>query len=1490
MNGRAVGKVIAVDADSPTTECGEIVYELKQDKHTYLFTIDKLTGEIRFELEKRLINHQDSYGVNVLARNTGVFSADLDETFVEIVQHERLPDNLVSPAIVENTVEKLVRRKRAVVNPLTELTFQIAKLPPATTEDMCIGCSWKVQLTVGIPSGTRSPTIELFGAMNDTIAFGFVRNVVLKSQGSKITSTITMTTSAIGSTTPYGVTHLSVVLGQLQVSNTAGTATSDFEVVLEYETGLSSVVSLAEDAILTGGAGALLDETLWIGVMNIRVKSKSPPKFTLKNCPATARPGDVIYISLSAFLPFAAGDYSFLIESLSTSLSIADAEVVMGRGFQSTTGDITKKRTLNVLDRLALGQSVQIDIKNAKNALANDVTASEEERGMTINAYVQVSPFASTNIRFYIISSLPDGTVHTETCDATVQMNTTGFTQNADVAIEIKSGNLTVDTEKIYQSTVKMDWTAGSKQSYSIQVEVTGNPWADLGQASVSTVASSLSQFTAGDRVLPSVELTRHQPKSTDPMAKTGTVFMMVTTFKELQVYKPVTLRMEFDQPDITIWDARIYQVGNCLDSFVPAGLRFMQKGNTLDWILPSIFITCVSNSTEAGITLRVVVAQMNDLAYNAMATVYVNQQKNSVTLPVTVNPFATQPPLAITSVPAIDVNLADAFGFNINNFRTNMVNLLFATITIKPEARTTYQFDVSTTQTPAFLRICAPRLLNFDGKVGFHTDPASVTGNKILMELGFLYHDDRSLTVEPGITTAVHGLTYAVPIIPKGPVSSSADVTLKVNYDNSGSTKTLTPTLIAGPTPTVLPALTNAGLLNTFDYNKLSTRPFSSSLAPGETVQIFYYILIRNTMCVSYTIHIDNSNDDTWPVELGTAFVQAHGDSVWCIDTKLKSTLTPSQLNSITSEVTFNLGEVCTSDTTDSWVPVITSDAAALSAKPGEEIVIPLKMKVPPGAILPDSNLQFDCEKTALLDEAQCTILKIQLSGGVNLVGMDREPFEQVVTSSFNNGQNNSVSVSLGTVVQTGITHALGLIQLDADVLTASVTLRLADSKNSNQGTRIPFKISAKFGDFSVGHTEEITVNRDGSETVSLEFLLDLITPAAPTRATAGDTVEFRVTQRMLPASRLECAQQTLQIHLDDMFQNVKLKSQLTGVSQFTASPSSVDPKISEFQAGGFYFGQNQTMTFSMTVNPSMHFLHGSATLDATLLVELQCMTYERVFLPPVIEAEGRPARFVSTAVVPLADASGCFEDLGLTSTLKIQDCQLSSFGFADPKNRVHNIRFNSAQGWKPPVRGGRFVNFRYATILFGSLTNINRIDVRMLSVSNKVLKLDVYGTTDGRGYFFHESVSVKYSTSDTGMVMLVGALNAHGIRLVVAQLEKENDETEFVIDLWGCLKSTSIRTFDLGPVVSQILTYLPDTNALFAIGVDQQSLMQSDDLGQTWYGINRFRYQMRVVRSPLAVNATSLPWSVQPGKFDSSTTGTACTAFVAGDWYCES
>ncbi|KAF8571503.1 hypothetical protein P879_01423 [Paragonimus westermani] len=1289
MAGRAVGKLIATDADSPNTECGEIVYELKQDRDAYLFTIDSLTGEIRFKPEERWANQQSTYGINVLARNTGVFNDDFDEAFVEITQQEGVPDNLVSSAVAEEEVEKLIRRKRAVVNPPTELTFQIAKLPPTTTEDMCIGCSWKIQLTLGLPNGTQNPTVELFGAMNDTVAYGFVRNVVLKGQGGKITSSSSVTTSAISSHNTYGVTHMNVVLGQLQVSNTAGTAASDFEIVLEYETGLSNTVSLTDDITLTSGAGALLSETLWIGVMNVKVKAKSMPKFTLNNCPATVRPGDVIYISLSALLPFAIGDYSV--------------------------------------------------------------------------------------------------------------------------------------------------------------------------------------------QLLPSVQLTRQQPKLTDPMARTGAVFMMTTTFKEPQVYKPVTLRMEFDQPGIAIWDAQIHQVGNCLDSFVPTGLRFTQKGNTLDLNLPSIFITCVTSPMEAGITIRVVAAQPDNMAYTAIATVYVDQKSQMIRVPVNVIPFAAQPPLTAASIPTIYINRADAAVFNNNSFRTNTVNLLFATVTIKPEARTTYQFDVSTTQTPDLLRICAPRLLNFDRAVGFYTNPAKITGNKILVELGFLYHDDRSITVEPDVTTGVHGLTYAVPIIPKGPVPSSTNAKFKVNYDNLDSAATLQPSLIAGPIPTSLPALTEAGLLDTFDYNKLSTRSFSSSLAPGETIQIFYKILIRNTMCVSYTIRIINNNDDIWPVELGTAFVQAYGESVWCIDAQLTSSVIPGPPKFVTSEGVFNLGEVCTSDTTDSWAPVITPGAAAFSAKPGEELVIPLKILVPPGATLPNSRLQFECERTALLNEAQCTILKVQFSGGVNLPGMDREQFEQVLSSTF------------------GITHALDLNQVDPDVLTASVTVMLADSKDSNQNTNIPFKTSAWFGDFSVSHTEHVNVNRDGTETVSIEFLVDVIDPTAATRATAGDTVKFQVTQRMLPASRLECTQQTLQIHLDDIFQDVKLESQLTDASQFAANPSPVDRKISEFQAQGFYFGQHHSMTFSMTVNPSMHLLHGSATLDATLLVELQCMTYSRTFLPPVVETEGRPARFVATALIPLAEASGCFEDIGLTNTLKIQDCQLSSFGFADPRNRVHNIRFNSAQGWKPPVRGGR----------------------------------------------------------DTGAVWLTGALNAHGIRLVVAELQKENDETEFVIDLWGCLNSTSVRTFDpcatvtyglgakdgylptpfvlehrvflyatpnlffcdvtvdplrnfgyhkrcyhttdnspikwrdLGPVVSQILTYLPDVNALFAIGMDQQSLMQSDDLGQTWYGINRFRYQMRVVRSPLAVNATSLPWSVQPGVFDSSTIGAGCTAFVAGDWH---
>ncbi|CAI2736994.1 unnamed protein product, partial [Dicrocoelium dendriticum] len=90
-----------------------------------------------------------------------------------------------------------------------------------------------------------------------------------------------------------------------------------------------------------------------------------------------------------------------------------------------------------------------------------------------------------------------------------------------------------------------------------------------------------------------------------------------------------------------------------------------------------------------------------------------------------------------------------------------------------------------------------------------------------------------------------------------------------------------------------------------------------------------------------------------------------------------------------------------------------------------------------------------------------------------------------------------------------------------------------------------------------------------------------------------------------------------------------------------------------------------------------------------------------------------------------------------------------------------------------------------------------------------------------------------------------------------------------------------------DLGPIVSQVLTYLPSAGLLFGIGSDEKSLLMSRDFGKTWEGINMFEYERHVAGSSDSINSTTAPTSVLKSTFDSTNFIGACSANLSNGWY---
>ncbi|KER24014.1 hypothetical protein T265_08223 [Opisthorchis viverrini] len=1685
-----VGTVEAENLDDPTGRCGVVNYYASVEGSSIPIEIGRETGEIIITDWSTFNLWPKTYEFNVTAQYPGQTTHDASWTTVELIVHQESGDG----------EESLRRSKRSADNPPTELTFSMEKLTDLESMDLCRGCFWKVKLVLGLPTGNHQPTVELFAFSDESAPQGYVRKVRLVRQGSKIRSPISVSTSTINNILEMGVTHMAVDLGSLQVEEGASSA-EDFQVILEFEMGLSDHSSLPDASTITGGAGALLGETLWIGAVNARTAPPLDYKIEIANCPASVHPGDVIALTIDTVLPFASGNYSFEVNSITPSVSIQHVELQPGAGFGSSL-QATQKRIIDVQDSLVLGKTIQTIITGAENSYASDTRNSDANRGIKIMAYVQVSPFAATRMSVSIYSYLPNGLSVIRTCDSVITTTKPADFTETIAQMTAPTVENAAATEKLVNITFPLSVPASSKQSYSITLEVTDVPGAELGHATMTIVDSKIASLRSGTPLLtsfsrsgddnlvlkaqtflgtvhnsdgssaaslsvssliklrtedvlkpdtsillratlaweggsqdplsvsvtsaakstptaslggekvPQISLEKSQPSGEDPTADYGTVLRMKVKFASDVVYMPVTFRMEFSPNLVKLLDSRFESLDLCFGSVVPVGIGFSPNGeNIYDLMLPSIYAPCVVMPQDGWVVFRFVVSSPS--RFTAKASVVINQLTYEKQLEVLVTPFSSPLELSDQDVPLVNVTYANMVNYEEDKLIYPGVNLLLLTLTIKPDTKQKYTLQVSSADT-AKAQACYPRVLSFDSEVGFEIKEPTPTETGADVEIGYVFYQDTKIDASLGTMVGVHTLAYALPL--RTIQNLRVELTATLTYGTRTIAKTITSALTSVPGPT-LSSTADAGSLELFDLDPRSKYSPVFLAAPGEVVKFYYEIRLQETKCSSYKVTVTHSNDATWPVDLSGIYLHSHGASIWCLDTVPTFTSVKSPGDPVvTNQMDMEVGTVCSQGTTDSWVRfliyarpwfsppnketisgtvqraikvVLTEDGsenegagrdlqftvdpnkvmaerpskssvtAALEfsppsaeGHPGKTTAITAKIRVPPAAKFPESQLTFHCEATGRPSQAACTFSEVTISAGRDFASLESETLNVTITSDAESGQLNKAVVSLGNLVQTGISALLGLKVSDSDVLSAVVKVKLADSENANNDANIPIRVTVKLGSQTTTETENIRVIRTGSETMELKLVSELLNFDGSSQFQPDQSLQIRVNRSMRDSSQLECQEQFLQVHNGKIFTEVTIADQSTGSPQFQPSEANSDPRITNFKAGGFYFDQQAWVLFNLKVASKLELSGGLMSLNAALVVELICMAYPRTNPTPSDGVGGRPARFVVTQYVPVGEPGGCMESLEISDPAKVFDCQITSFSSADPNHRAPNIRYTSTVGWRPPVRSGTFARYRYVDIIFGKKTSVKEVKVKLLSDANKVTKMDIYGTNDGRSFFFHEQALVNYLDNLRGSVRLTGKLNSRGLRLVVSEQQKEDEQVTFTIDLWGCGKQEDSRSFDpcsmthyslapkdgflpapftieprvflyaneqlffcdlildpfvtfsrrkrcyrasneqpikwfdLGPSASQVLTYLPTEGILFAIGSDGQSLVQSSNLGKKWTVINLSAYQIQVNTATSSVNATAIPWSIIPGRFDAATNGAACTAYTGGSW----
>ncbi|THD18978.1 hypothetical protein D915_010387 [Fasciola hepatica] len=101
------------------------------------------------------------------------------------------------------------------------------------------------------------------------------------------------------------------------------------------------------------------------------------------------------------------------------------------------------------------------------------------------------------------------------------------------------------------------------------------------------------------------------------------------------------------------------------------------------------------------------------------------------------------------------------------------------------------------------------------------------------------------------------------------------------------------------------------------------------------------------------------------------------------------------------------------------------------------------------------------------------------------------------------------------------------------------------------------------------------------------------------------------------------------------------------------------------------------------------------------------------------------------------------------------------------------------------------------------------------------------------------------------------------------------------------GAFEENPQMWFDIGPMVSQVLTYQHVDKLLFGLGPERSSLVITTSLQKPWIGVTFGGYR-NYITDKHHINATYLPWD-ESNTFNKNLTGDMCATFSVGNWSCE-
>ncbi|THD19697.1 hypothetical protein D915_009532 [Fasciola hepatica] len=420
------------------------------------------------------------------------------------------------------------------------------------------------------------------------------------------------------------------------------------------------------------------------------------------------------------------------------------------------------------------------------------------------------------------------------------------------------------------------------------------------------------------------------------------------------------------------------------------------------------------------------------------------------------------------------------------------------------------------------------------------------------------------------------------------------------------------------------------------------------------------------------------------------------------------------------------------------------------------------------------------------------------------------------------------------------------------ANTLSLEFEVRPTHCMEPQTKDAITVHVGGEFGAYLLSAEIQLFVRNEGQPVTDFDLKMHINT----TDVYPADTVQINVTMKNTELSKCECKLLMLDLHAGPWVTD----GELIDVSKQNTKSDKTDLRRMEVRTDDFVSMENWNFSVNVKFKEQFDFSEyiRLRILSFTLMLYCQLqfpidnyhLATDHAVENVVLHSERNKHYQFNQLIHQTPSETGKCQVRTWTSTYLTTDAESVKI---TGKDHIDNSPYNR----------------RHITILLGKTCELYYIHIHLTDASGKWFSGHISTIADGRAFSDIEECTFTADHGNSYTCVFKIHFRARGLRIIPTKPVLKHKVTQFGVHLYGIafgkdirqfalatfaypkIKCTGLvmghflRWFDLGPMVSQVITYQKEDKRYFAFGPERNSIVSTGDLTDNWIGITISEYR---------------------------------------------